>query len=111
MRDSRGPADREVVIESVRPHGGRLLVRLAGISDRDAADALRGGLFVDLHAVTRQGLLASVERYGLKELEPEHREVEVPVTHLKLFGWYDNEFGSYTRRLSNLCHYIADRLG
>jgi len=48
---------------------------------------------------------------GLKELEPEHREVEVPVTHLKLFGWYDNEFGSYTRRLSNLCHYIADRLG
>lgn len=46
LRESRGPADREVVIESVRPHGGRLLVRLAGISDRDAADALRGALFV-----------------------------------------------------------------
>lgn len=46
LRDSRGPAEREVVIESVRPHGGRLLLRLDGVADRDAADALRGGLFV-----------------------------------------------------------------
>jgi glyceraldehyde 3-phosphate dehydrogenase len=23
-------------------------------------------------------------------------EVEVPVTHAKIFGWYDNEYGSYT---------------
>ena len=48
---------------------------------------------------------------GIAELAPEHLEVEVPVTHLKLFGWYDNELGSYTRRLSKLCHYMADRLG
>lgn len=48
---------------------------------------------------------------GLTELDPEHLEVEVPVTHLKLFGWYDNEMGSYTRRMSQLCHYMADRLG
>jgi 16S rRNA processing protein RimM len=34
------------VIEGVREHGGRLLVRLAGVADRDAADALRGSLFV-----------------------------------------------------------------
>ncbi len=37
--------------------------------------------------------------------------VDVPVTHLKLFGWYDNELGSYTRRMSQLCHSIADRTG
>ena len=48
---------------------------------------------------------------GLAELDPEHLEVEIPVTHLKLFGWYDNELGSYTRRMSQLCHFIADRLG
>jgi glyceraldehyde 3-phosphate dehydrogenase len=48
---------------------------------------------------------------GLTELDPEHLQVEVPVTHLKLFGWYDNELGSYTRRMSQLCHYRADRLG
>jgi glyceraldehyde 3-phosphate dehydrogenase len=38
-------------------------------------------------------------------------EVEVPVTHLKLFGWYDNELGSYTKRMSQLCHYMADHTG
>jgi glyceraldehyde 3-phosphate dehydrogenase len=48
---------------------------------------------------------------GLAELDPEHVEVEIPVTHLKVFGWYDNELGSYTRRMSQLCHFIADRLG
>ncbi len=34
------------VVDGARDHGGRLLVRLAGVSDRDAADALRGSLFV-----------------------------------------------------------------
>lgn len=43
---SRGGGQRDFVVESAREHGGRLLVRLAGISDREAADALRGTLFV-----------------------------------------------------------------
>ncbi|MBO0677224.1 ribosome maturation factor RimM [Mycolicibacterium sp. S2-37] len=38
--------EQRYVVESVRPHGGRLLVRLDGIADRTAADALRGTLFV-----------------------------------------------------------------
>lgn len=38
--------ERTFIIESVRPHGDRLLVRLAGVDDRDTADALRGTLFV-----------------------------------------------------------------
>lgn len=42
----KGGAERSVVVEGVRPHGARLLVRLAGVTDRDAADALRGSLFV-----------------------------------------------------------------
>jgi 16S rRNA processing protein RimM len=42
---STGP-DRSFVVESVREHGGRLLVRLAGVADRDTADGLRGTLFV-----------------------------------------------------------------
>ncbi|KAA8964262.1 ribosome maturation factor RimM [Mycobacterium sp.] len=40
-----GP-ERRYAVDSVRHHGGRLLVRLAGVADRDAADALRGSLFV-----------------------------------------------------------------
>lgn len=45
-RPSRGGADRSFVVEAVREHAGRLLVRLAGVTDRDAADALRGTLFL-----------------------------------------------------------------
>ncbi len=41
-----GAQERSYVIAHVREHGGRLLVRLAGVADRDAADALRGSLFV-----------------------------------------------------------------
>ncbi|MGY4710039.1 ribosome maturation factor RimM [Mycolicibacterium sp. CBM1] len=46
LRPSRAGGGREVVVESSRPHGARLLVRLDGVSDRNAADALRGNLFV-----------------------------------------------------------------
>lgn len=40
-----GP-QRTFVVESMREHGGRLLVRLEGVTDRNAADALRGTLFL-----------------------------------------------------------------
>lgn len=46
LKPSRGGGGRDVVVETARPHGARLLVRLAGVSDRNAADALRGNLFV-----------------------------------------------------------------
>ncbi|HYB81317.1 MAG TPA: ribosome maturation factor RimM [Mycobacterium sp.] len=45
-KQSRGGGERSYVVESAREHSGRLLVRLAGVGDRDAADALRGTLFV-----------------------------------------------------------------
>jgi 16S rRNA processing protein RimM len=46
-KGSRGlGAERSFVVDSVREHSGRLLVRLAGVADRAAADALRGSVFV-----------------------------------------------------------------
>lgn len=45
-RKPRGGSERDFVIETVREHGGRLLVRLTGIGDRNAADELRGTLFL-----------------------------------------------------------------
>lgn len=45
-RPSRGGAERRFVVDAVREHAGRLLVRLAGVADRDAADGLRGTLFL-----------------------------------------------------------------
>ncbi|RDI49016.1 ribosome maturation factor RimM [Nocardia mexicana] len=45
-RMPRAKATQEYTVESVREHSGRLLLRLQGVSDREAADALRGTLFV-----------------------------------------------------------------
>ena len=45
-RPSRGGPQREYVIESAREHSGRLLVRLQGVADRNAAEALRGNIFL-----------------------------------------------------------------
>ncbi|BBZ07186.1 ribosome maturation factor RimM [Mycolicibacterium doricum] len=45
-RFANGGAERRFVIQSVRPHGGRLLLRLDGVADRAAADALRGTVFL-----------------------------------------------------------------
>jgi len=45
-RPRQGASRHEYTVESVRSHGGRLLLRLAGVDDRDAADAMRGVVFV-----------------------------------------------------------------
>jgi len=42
----RGGPESRYVVESVRDHGGRLLVRLDGVGDRNAAESLKGTLFV-----------------------------------------------------------------
>jgi 16S rRNA processing protein RimM len=42
----RNGPERTFTIESVREHTGRLLVRIAGVADRNAADELRGTLFL-----------------------------------------------------------------
>ena len=39
-------AQRSFTVESVRDHGERLLIRLAGVADRNAADELRGTVFL-----------------------------------------------------------------
>ncbi|MFH1278889.1 MAG: glyceraldehyde 3-phosphate dehydrogenase NAD-binding domain-containing protein [Candidatus Eisenbacteria bacterium] len=36
--------------------------------------------------------------------------IKVPVTHAKIFGWYDNEYGSYTNRLAELTLHVAERM-
>ncbi len=45
-RAARSKEVRNFTVESAREHSGRLLVQLAGVTDRGAADALRGTLFL-----------------------------------------------------------------
>ena len=52
------------------PSALKRLMGKHGTRENEVDRLLRAGRFVDLHAVARQGIRASVERYGLKELEP-----------------------------------------
>jgi 16S rRNA processing protein RimM len=45
-KPSRGGPERDYVVDSAREHSGRLLVRLDGVADRNAAESLKGTLFV-----------------------------------------------------------------
>ncbi len=40
----------------------------------------------------------------------EQKKFRIPVVHAKIFGWYDNEYGSYTNRLGDLTTYIHKEL-
>lgn len=40
----------------------------------------------------------------------DYKDINIPVTHAKVFGWYDNEFGSYVTCLGKLTEYIASSL-
>jgi len=60
---------------------------------------------------TRTGMLRiDLGKLRLPGLEGTPPSAEIPVTHAKIAGWYDNELGSYSRRMSKLCHHIADSL-
>ena len=74
----------------------------ADMLGEDAAVVIEG---VETH--TRTGFMnlrIPCEGPG-EESRPE--SVRVPLTHVKIFGWYDNEMGSYTYRLGELTTHIA----
>lgn len=55
---------------------------------------------------TRTGFMSLpheiLEKYGIQNPPP----IQVPVTHAKIFGWYDNEYGSYVTSLGKLTIHI-----
>ncbi len=57
---------------------------------------------------TRTGFVpvpkSSIEEAGIKT----DKVILMPVTHAKIFGWYDNELGSYTNCLSRLAIHIDE---
>lgn len=59
---------------------------------------------------TRTGFLnlpeGLIKECGVKEAHA----VSMPVTHAKIFGWYDNEFGSYVNMLGKLTLHVYENL-
>lgn len=60
---------------------------------------------------TRTGFLSLpeniLEAHGIKV----NKDLNLPVTHAKIFGWYDNEYGSYVNCLGKLVSYVDKNLG
>ena len=54
------------------------------------------------------GSVPGLPRRGARR--PVHAVLEVPVTHAKVFGWYDNEYGSYTNALGDLTVHVHANL-
>lgn len=58
---------------------------------------------------TRTGFIhlpaSALEIYGIQA-----KNINLPVTHAKIFGWYDNEFGSYVNSLTLLAEYINQKI-
>ncbi len=49
-------------------------------------------------------------RTGFVDLRLNGVQHPIPLTHVKVFGWYDNEMGSYTYRLGELTTHVAKNL-
>jgi len=66
---------------------------------RDVAVVIEG---VETHTRTGFMRLMVPGKNGTPEF------AEIPVTHAKMFGWYDNELGSYANRLGDLTVYLCE---
>ncbi len=64
--------------------------------------------FVDLRVPAGESSGAAAT--GTANGAPAYREHRIPLTHVKIFGWYDNEMGSYTYRLGELTGHVARSL-
>jgi glyceraldehyde 3-phosphate dehydrogenase len=60
--------------------------------------------FIDVDLSQIPTLPAAVKTEALKNI------LRIPVVHAKIFGWYDNEYGSYTNRMGDLTVYVHKSL-
>jgi 16S rRNA processing protein RimM len=85
-----GRRERNYTVETVRAHGSRLLVRLAGVADRDSADALRRSVFVvdsaDLPPIDEADTYYDHQLEGLRVRTINGREIGVVAEVLHTAG-------------------------
>ena len=74
----------------------------ADMLGEDAAVVIEG---VETH--TRTGFMDLKVPARTPGAEEPGDTVRLPLTHVKIFGWYDNEMGSYTHRLGELTTRVA----
>ena len=69
--------DRELVVATARPHGGRWLLRFEGVTDRTAAEALHGVVLTGETLETGEGELWVHELIGARVRDVGGRELGV----------------------------------
>jgi glyceraldehyde 3-phosphate dehydrogenase len=120
LEDGRGNISQEVINELYREasEGKQKGLLKFTLEQNVSSDFVGDPAAVIIEASethTRTGFIS----VDLREVPGLSREVlermpntllRVPVTHAKIFGWYDNEYGSYTNRLADLCAYIHGKL-
>ena len=77
----------------------------ADMLGEDAAVVIEG---VETH--TRTGFMDLKVPARTPGAEEPGDTVRLPLTHVKIFGWYDNEMGSYTHRLGELTTRVAKNM-
>ncbi|MGI6731627.1 MAG: type I glyceraldehyde-3-phosphate dehydrogenase [Anaerovoracaceae bacterium] len=82
--------------------------------NQNVSSDLMGGLAAvvieGLENHTRTGFISldaeTLAKYGVEA----GQDMNLPVTHAKVFGWYDNEFGCYVNCLGRLTKYVEKNL-
>ena len=118
--DGRSSVDKQVLNRIYReasdgPQKGLLVYSEEQNVPADVAGMRAAVVIEAVETHTRTGFaevdLAQIPGLTARSLEePGSSVVRVPVTHAKIFGWYDNEYGSYTNLLGDLTVFVHGSL-
>jgi glyceraldehyde 3-phosphate dehydrogenase len=94
-KDAASGAQRDMVVFSEKQNVSSDLVgyRAATVIEGHETHTRTGFIRLPVESLAKYGVQAS-------------SEISIPVTHLKVFGWYDNEYGSYVNFLTKLVNHI-----
>ncbi|MGB3368481.1 MAG: glyceraldehyde 3-phosphate dehydrogenase NAD-binding domain-containing protein [Acidaminobacteraceae bacterium] len=70
------------------------------------------GVFLNPEDISssRGSLRGHIETTATTEMIATSKDTGIELTHAKIFGWYDNEFGSYVNSLSNIIIHMDKEL-
>lgn len=100
-RQVAAESDRLLYTEDQNVPMDMLGLRAAVVIEAAETHTLTGNVNVDLQQIPHLN--------GRIPEELRDETITVPVTHAKLFGWYDNEYGSYTNMLGELTCHVVER--
>jgi glyceraldehyde 3-phosphate dehydrogenase len=101
--------DAAVVIEAVETHSRTGFIDVLLPAEAPGLPAEARGLPLDARGLPLDPASATAES-ALAVGRAGPQSIRIPVTHVKIFGWYDNEMGSYSHRLGELTAYVARNL-